>query len=65
MSAHRLGGRVNLGGRTNGYRAIKAQKRQRLGVTGRSTGLNIVCEKVGHHRQLRKATPARAVMNGI
>ena len=45
MSAARLGGRVNLGARTNGFRAVKAQKRQRLGATGRS-GMNIVCEKV-------------------
>ncbi|DBA90072.1 TPA: heat shock, variant 2 [Trebouxia sp. C0005] len=45
MSASRLGGRVHLGTRTNGFRAVKAQKRQRLGATGRS-GMNIVCEKV-------------------
>lgn len=45
MSASRLGGRVNLGNRMNGFRAVKAQKRQRLGATGRS-GMNIVCEKV-------------------
>lgn len=45
MSAHRLGGRVNLGSRTNGFRAVRAQKRQRLGASNRS-GLNIVCEKV-------------------
>ena len=45
MSAHRLGGRVNPGSRTNGFRAVRAQKRQRLGASNRS-GLNIVCEKV-------------------
>ncbi|KAL0047480.1 hypothetical protein WJX82_004533 [Trebouxia sp. C0006] len=45
MSAFRLGGRVNLGTRTNGFKAVKAQKRQHLGATGRS-GMNIVCEKV-------------------
>ncbi|KAL0037641.1 hypothetical protein WJX77_005874 [Trebouxia sp. C0004] len=45
MSASRLGGRVKLGARTNGFRAVKAQKRQHLGATGRS-GMNIVCEKV-------------------
>lgn len=45
MSAHRLGGRVNLRSQTNGFRVVKAIKRQRLGASNR-TGLNIVCEKV-------------------
>lgn len=44
-SAYRLGGRVNLSARTNGFRAVRAQKRQRLGASHRS-GMNIVCEKV-------------------
>ena len=44
MKAQRVGARPYFGN-TNGFRAIKAQKRQRLGVTGRS-GMNIVCEKV-------------------
>ena len=45
MSAHRLGARVSLRNHTNGFRAVRAQKRQRLGASNRS-GLNIVCEKV-------------------
>lgn len=44
-TSYRLGGRVNLTARTNGFRAVRAQKRQRLGASNRS-GLNIVCEKV-------------------
>ena len=50
-SAYRLGGRVNLNVRTNGFRAVRAHKRQTLGASNRS-GMNIVCEKVLLLRQL-------------
>ena len=56
MGPQRVGARPGFGN-TNGFRAVRAQKRQRMGVTGRS-GVNIVCEKVW----LQLTTDAPAVV---